>query len=35
VAVRFLERYFVRRNLMPFAVYCFAAGALSLAHLAL
>jgi undecaprenyl-diphosphatase len=34
LAVRFLERYFVRRNLMPFAVYCFAAGALSLVHLA-
>jgi undecaprenyl-diphosphatase len=35
LAVRFLERYFERRNLIPFAVYCFAAGALSLAHLAL
>ncbi len=34
VAVRFLERYFERRTLTPFAVYCFAFGALSLAHLA-
>ena len=33
-AVRFLERYFERRNLMPFAIYCVAAGALSLVHLA-
>lgn len=33
-AVRFLERYFERRNLTPFAVYCFAAGALSLARFA-
>ncbi|MEA3020814.1 MAG: undecaprenyl-diphosphatase [Actinomycetota bacterium] len=35
VAVRFLERYFERRNLTPFAIYCFAFGAFSLAHLAL
>lgn len=35
VAVRFLERYFERRNLVPFAVYCFAFGAFSLVHLAL
>lgn len=34
-AVRFLEHYFERRNLMPFAIYCLAAGALSLAHIAL
>ena len=33
-AVRFLERYFERRNLVPFAIYCFAAGVLSLIHLA-
>jgi undecaprenyl-diphosphatase len=35
LAVRWLERYFQRRTLTPFAIYCFAAGALSLAHLAL
>lgn len=35
VALRFLERYFERRTLTPFAVYCFAFGAFSLAHLAL
>jgi undecaprenyl-diphosphatase len=35
IAVRFLERYFRRRTLKPFAWYCVAAGALSLAHLAL
>jgi undecaprenyl-diphosphatase len=35
VAVRFLERWFERRTLTPFAIYCFAAGALSLGHLAL
>src|SRR5207302_4684835 len=35
VAVRFLERYFERRTLTPFALYCFAFGAFSLAHLAL
>jgi undecaprenyl-diphosphatase len=35
VAVRFLERYFLRRTLRPFAYYCFGAGALSLLHLAL
>jgi undecaprenyl-diphosphatase len=35
VAVSWLERYFQRRTLTPFAIYCFAAGALSLAHLAL
>jgi undecaprenyl-diphosphatase len=34
-AVRFLERYFERRTLTPFAIYCFAFGGLSLAHLAL
>lgn len=33
-AVRFLERYFERRNLTPFAIYCFAAGVFSLIHLA-
>jgi hypothetical protein len=33
--VRFLERYFLRRTLKPFAYYCFGAGALSLVHLAL
>jgi undecaprenyl-diphosphatase len=33
VAVRFLERFFVRRTLVPFAVYCFAAGAASLVHI--
>ena len=30
-AVRFLERYFERRNLVPFAVYCVVIGAVSLA----
>ena len=35
VAVRFLERYFERRTLTPFALYCFAFGAFSLVHLAL
>jgi undecaprenyl-diphosphatase len=34
LAVRFLERYFERRTLVPFAVYCVAAGVLSLVHLA-
>ena len=34
LAVRFLERYFERRNLVPFAVYCTVAGVLSLIHLA-
>src|SRR5262245_8937822 len=34
LAVRFLERYFERRTLIPFAVYCVAAGVLSLVHLA-
>jgi undecaprenyl-diphosphatase len=35
LAIRFLERYFERRNLTPFAIYCLAAGSLSLAHIAL
>ena len=35
VAVRFLEKYFERRTLTPFAIYCFAAGVFSLIHLAL
>ena len=35
VAVRFLERWFERRTLTPFAIYCLVAGALSTAHLAL
>jgi undecaprenyl-diphosphatase len=34
VAIRFLERYFERRTLTPFAIYCFAFGAFSLVHLA-
>jgi len=34
LAVRFLERYFERRNLVPFATYCVVAGVLSLIHLA-
>ena len=34
VAVRFLERWFQRRNLVPFAVWCFVAGVASLIHLA-
>ncbi len=34
VAVHFLERYFERRNLVPFAAWCFAFGALSLVHAA-
>jgi undecaprenyl-diphosphatase len=33
-AVRFLERYFERRNLVPFAIWCFGFGALFLVHLA-
>lgn len=33
VAVRFLERYFERRNLIPFAIYCVVMGAFSLAHI--
>ncbi|MGI8756289.1 MAG: undecaprenyl-diphosphate phosphatase [Acidimicrobiales bacterium] len=33
IAVRFLEKYFERRTLTPFALYCFAFGAFSLAHL--
>ena len=32
-AVRFLERYFERRNLTPFAIYCVVAGALSLVRI--
>ena len=35
VAVRFLERYFERRTLTPFAIYCLVVGVLSLARLAL
>lgn len=35
LAVRFLEKYFERRTLTPFAIYCFAFGALSLGHLVL
>jgi len=35
LAVRFLERYFERRTLTPFAIYCFVAGAASLVHIAL
>ena len=35
IAVRFLERWFERRTLTPFAIYCLIAGALSTAHLAL
>jgi undecaprenyl-diphosphatase len=35
LAIRWLERYFERRTLTPFAIYCFAAGGLSLVHLAL
>jgi undecaprenyl-diphosphatase len=35
LAVRFLERYFERRDLSPFALYCVAAGVASLVHLAL
>ena len=35
VAVRFLERWFQRRTLTPFGIYCLVAGALSVAHLAL
>lgn len=34
LAVRFLERWFERRTLTPFAIYCLVAGALSLVHLA-
>lgn len=34
LAVAFLERYFERRNLVPFAVWCFAAGIFSFIHLA-
>lgn len=34
LAVAFLERYFERRNLIPFAAWCFAAGVFSLIHLA-
>lgn len=34
VAIRFLERYFERRTLTPFAIYCFAFGAFSLVRLA-
>lgn len=34
-AFRFLERYFERRTLTPFAIYCFAMGAFSLACIAL
>ncbi|WP_040779126.1 undecaprenyl-diphosphate phosphatase [Nocardia pneumoniae] len=32
LAVRFLERYFQTRTLLPFAVYCLAAGTLSIVH---
>jgi undecaprenyl-diphosphatase len=32
LAVRFLERYFQTRTLLPFAVYCLAAGAVSVVH---
>ncbi|MEV6555822.1 undecaprenyl-diphosphate phosphatase [Nocardia sp. NPDC051756] len=32
LAVRFLERYFQTRTLLPFALYCIAAGLLSIAH---
>lgn len=32
-AVKFLEKYFERRTLTPFAIYCLAAGALSLVKL--
>ncbi|MCU1345750.1 MAG: bacA, partial [Acidimicrobiia bacterium] len=35
LAIRFLERYFERRTLTPFAIYCFAFGAFSLGHIAL
>jgi undecaprenyl-diphosphatase len=34
LAVRFLERWFERRTLIPFAVYCVIAGVASLIHLA-
>jgi len=34
IAVRFLERYFQRRTLTPFAIYCVIAGVASLIHLA-
>jgi undecaprenyl-diphosphatase len=34
LAVRFLDRYFVNNSLRPFAYYCLAAGAVSLALLA-
>jgi undecaprenyl-diphosphatase len=33
-SVRFLERWFERRNLVPFAIYCVVAGVLSLIHIA-
>ncbi|MGV9720428.1 undecaprenyl-diphosphate phosphatase [Nocardia beijingensis] len=32
LAVRFLERYFQTRTLLPFATYCIAAGTLSVVH---
>ncbi|MFE7746437.1 undecaprenyl-diphosphate phosphatase [Nocardia sp. NPDC057455] len=32
LAVRFLERYFQTRTLLPFAVYCLAAGTVSIVH---
>jgi undecaprenyl-diphosphatase len=35
LAVRFLERYFERRTLTPFAIYCLAFGAFSLGRIAL
>lgn len=35
LAVRFLERYFERRTLTPFAVYCLAFGAFSIGRIAL
>ncbi|NUP46410.1 MAG: undecaprenyl-diphosphate phosphatase [Catenulispora sp.] len=34
LTVRFLTRYFTTRTLTPFAVYCLAAGGLSIAHFA-
>jgi undecaprenyl-diphosphatase len=32
IAVRFLERFFERRTLTPFAIYCFVVGGVSLIH---
>jgi undecaprenyl-diphosphatase len=34
VAARFLERWFRTRTLIPFAVYCLVAGAVSIVHFA-